>query len=219
MNDILEDIPVVIIGAGLSGLRCAELLEERGVRSVVLEARGRVGGRLLSHRGARDEAFDLGAAWVWPETQPRVTRLASRLGIELFPQHVEGDFLVERRQGEAPRRFAVDPAGPVSMRVEGGAARLAERLAQALPPGRVRLGCTVERLELESAGVTVAWRADERIERARARRVIVALPPRVAQGRLAFLPALDARVQRALRDAPTWMAAHAKALAVYAEPF
>ena len=92
MTDHLDDVHVVIIGAGLSGLRCAQLVQERGVPCIVLEARGRVGGRLLSHRGPSEEAFDLGAAWVWPETQPRVVRLATRLGLELFPQHVEGFF-------------------------------------------------------------------------------------------------------------------------------
>ena len=219
MTDHLDDVHVVIIGAGLSGLRCAQLVQERGVPCIVLEARGRVGGRLLSHRGPSEEAFDLGAAWVWPETQPRVVRLATRLGLELFPQHVEGFFQVERQRGEAPRRFELEQSGPVSMRIEGGTALLAERVARSLAPGTVRLGCAVERLELGPKGVTLEWRHDDRIERAHARRVVIALPPRVASRGITFHPTLDDGVRHALLDAPTWMAAHAKALALYAEPF
>jgi len=41
---------VVVIGAGLSGLNAALLLEEQGVDVQVLEGRQRVGGRVLSHR-------------------------------------------------------------------------------------------------------------------------------------------------------------------------
>jgi len=41
---------VIVIGAGLSGLNAALLLEEQGVDVQVLEGRQRVGGRVLSHR-------------------------------------------------------------------------------------------------------------------------------------------------------------------------
>ena len=42
---------VIVIGAGLSGLNAAFLLEELGAKTVVLEARERAGGRLFSHPG------------------------------------------------------------------------------------------------------------------------------------------------------------------------
>ena len=41
---------MIVIGAGLSGLNAALLLEEQGVDVQVLEGRQRVGGRVLSHR-------------------------------------------------------------------------------------------------------------------------------------------------------------------------
>ena len=44
------DADVIVIGAGLSGLYAAQLLEEQGARVAVLEGRDRVGGRLMSLR-------------------------------------------------------------------------------------------------------------------------------------------------------------------------
>jgi monoamine oxidase len=74
---------VVVIGAGVAGLRAAMLLQEKGLDVVVVEARDRVGGRTLSAdlHGAR---FDYGGQWVGP-TQTRLLALASQLGMNTFP--------------------------------------------------------------------------------------------------------------------------------------
>jgi phytoene dehydrogenase-like protein len=37
-----------IVGAGISGLRCAEILLEHGFQVTILEARDRIGGRVSS---------------------------------------------------------------------------------------------------------------------------------------------------------------------------
>jgi phytoene dehydrogenase-like protein len=37
-----------IIGAGLSGLRCADILLQNGARVTILEARDRIGGRVCT---------------------------------------------------------------------------------------------------------------------------------------------------------------------------
>lgn len=42
----INDVHVCIIGGGLAGLRCAEILIEQGVRATIIEARDRLGGRV-----------------------------------------------------------------------------------------------------------------------------------------------------------------------------
>lgn len=53
---------VVIIGAGISGLAAAEKLEENKVDYVILEARDRIGGRIVTSRNGL-APYDLGASW------------------------------------------------------------------------------------------------------------------------------------------------------------
>jgi monoamine oxidase len=56
--------PVLVIGAGISGLAAASTLKRRGFTNVrVIEARNRLGGRVLTDRSL-GTPFDLGAAWV-----------------------------------------------------------------------------------------------------------------------------------------------------------
>ena len=53
-----------IIGAGLSGLRCADILIQNGARVTILEARDRIGGRVL---------FPLHHMWRQLRSCPRCT--------------------------------------------------------------------------------------------------------------------------------------------------
>lgn len=47
----MSDVPHVgIIGAGLAGLRCADILIQNGIRVTILEARNRIGGRVSEYK-------------------------------------------------------------------------------------------------------------------------------------------------------------------------
>lgn len=75
---------VVIVGAGLSGLVCARRLVAAGLAPLVLEARPRVGGRLLSGTLA-GATVDLGGQWV-SAGQERLQALLRELGLATYPQ-------------------------------------------------------------------------------------------------------------------------------------
>ena len=77
---------VIIVGAGLSGLVSGLKLQEAGHEVVVLEARDRVGGRVLTVRdGFADGQYaDVGAMILY-EGQPNILELCDRYGLELTP--------------------------------------------------------------------------------------------------------------------------------------
>ena len=87
-NDTVAD--VLVVGAGLSGLYAARLVRRAGFTVKVLEARDRVGGRVLSQRLTGDSSVDLGAQWIGPG-QRRMHALANEYGLKMIATHTLGD--------------------------------------------------------------------------------------------------------------------------------
>ena len=209
---------VAIVGAGLCGLALARTLVARGLDVLVIEARERLGGRVQTrHCEATGQALDLGPTWFWLETEPRITALLGELGLASQPQADPDDALWLTDPNQAPER-RVEPGGvhAGARRIEGGAGQLVQALAASLPPGTVRLGVALQALRDRGAFIELLPATGHPV---RARQVVLALPPRLVQERLRFDPALPVAVQDALQAAPTWMAAQAKAVTTFAQPF
>jgi len=85
---------VAIVGAGLAGLVAARRLLAAGKKPLVVEARERVGGRLLNEEIGDGKVVEVGGQWIGP-TQERLAALAAELGVETFPTHDEGRHLIE----------------------------------------------------------------------------------------------------------------------------
>jgi monoamine oxidase len=114
---------VIVVGAGLSGLVCATRLRAVGRNVLVLEARDRVGGRLLTGTLA-GTTIDLGGQWM-SVGQPRIAALAAQLGVRTFPQRRDGQPL-----------FAIDDTNRIASAISRWrAAKQIERLAKH-PPER-----------------------------------------------------------------------------------
>lgn len=216
---------VVIVGAGLAGLYAAWRLQQAGFEDyALLEARERAGGRILSAHSRDDAAaasrVDLGATWFWPAHQNAFAELVRTLGLSAFEQHHAGDVLVERLPGRPAQRFAGSIGMAGSMRLAGGMAALVDALRARIDPARLHVGTTVRTIEALGDALQLET---ERTEGGagfwRAQQVLLALPPRLAATRLRFGPALPAGLLSEWRATPTWMAPHAKYVAVFESPF
>jgi monoamine oxidase len=82
-----SDYDVVVIGGGFAGITAARELRHAGLRTLVLEARNRLGGRTFTAR-VGEETFELGGTWVHT-TQPHVFAEVSRYGLELVETQPE----------------------------------------------------------------------------------------------------------------------------------
>ncbi|HQQ69386.1 MAG TPA: FAD-dependent oxidoreductase [Alicycliphilus sp.] len=216
---------IAIVGGGLAGLYAAHLLEQKGIQDyVLLEARDVWGGRIASISSGSGNSpldrFDLGPTWFWPDYQPQLDRLIDSLGLERFAQHEDGDMVVEHTPNAAPVRMRGYASAPPSMRLVGGMGALIDALRLGLAPGNLMPGQRVLRLRCD--GRHVELDAAEALERGttwRVEHVLLAVPPRLAVSTIDFSPSLPEPLMRAWQDTVTWMAPHAKYVAVYDEPF
>ncbi|MEV0597876.1 NAD(P)-binding protein [Streptomyces sp. NPDC050315] len=144
-EDHQDSYDVIVVGAGASGLAAAAALHAAGLDTVCLEARDRIGGRLLSAPASSPfpgGALDLGATWFW-SGEERVRALAARSGIEVFDQYLAGDTVLQDATGT--RRLPGNLIDVASRRFATGAQSLAAALAAALPTGALRLRPSGER--------------------------------------------------------------------------
>jgi NADPH-dependent 2,4-dienoyl-CoA reductase/sulfur reductase-like enzyme len=59
-NGVRRASRVVVVGAGISGLRAASVLKSHGIEVVVLEGRDRIGGRIFTSRKTGGAPRDIG---------------------------------------------------------------------------------------------------------------------------------------------------------------
>jgi monoamine oxidase len=217
--------PVIIVGAGLSGLRAASLLTKQGIECRVLEARDRIGGRILSTSVPNRPdlgKFDLGPTWFWPQSESHIVNLVKELNLETFVQYNEGDILLERFQIKPPERCLLQESSDEKwLRLTGGVQSLIDALAETIPSEIVELETRVKKIQLNEAGdITVeADLADGKRKKILADAVILALPPRLVANHIEFSPFLPPNLITDIGKKPTWMAEQAKVVAVYDRPF
>jgi len=70
---------VAIIGAGFSGLRCADVLHRSGAKVTVFEARNRIGGR-VNQVSSGGYLMDMGANWIHGTNGNAILKLAEQTG-------------------------------------------------------------------------------------------------------------------------------------------
>jgi monoamine oxidase len=107
---------VIVVGAGLAGLTAARDVAAAGRSVVVLEARDRVGGRVLGTQIDGGHVVESGGEFIGP-TQDRIAALASAMGVNTFPTYNEGNNLYYRNGLGLP--YGSGPFGAVPPDPEG----------------------------------------------------------------------------------------------------
>ena len=214
---------VIIAGAGVSGLYAATLLEKAGVDYLVLEARSRTGGRVLSGQilAGNDNGIhvDMGATWFWPAIQPEFAQLIHSLDIPLIHQGRPGDMLYERQLNVLPERYPAYETSPESYRLKGGMQAFTAALKKQIPAHKFMLNHRVIAISRHDQEVQVHVRSETGENPVLSgSHVFIAMPPSLAAG-INFTPTLPDGMLTNWRKTPTWMAPHAKYAALYRNDF
>src|SRR3954451_6928349 len=115
---------VIVVGAGLAGLTAARQILFKGKSVIVLEARKRVGGRMLNHSIGGGNVTELGAQFVGP-TQDHIIALSDKLGVGrydafdtglnlYYANGVKTPFSDQLPTGSAPAQVGVEAAAVVA---------------------------------------------------------------------------------------------------------
>ncbi|QDT11786.1 Putrescine oxidase [Planctomycetes bacterium K23_9] len=203
---------VTVIGAGLSGLAAAWQLHRLGVDVCLLEARDRVGGRVVGY-AVGDARFDCGPSWIW-NGQSYVAGLLDEFGLTTYQQVCEGDLLHQMADGSIRRDSVLKPMAD-ALRVEGGISAICDALRSELPEQCIHCNHVVQSLQSTSAGVSTHCSNGHSFFSSH---VALALPLRLA-AQIQFTPPFEANSVQKMKSTPTWMAGQAKVFAFYDRPF
>lgn len=206
---------IIIIGAGLSGLMIAYLLQKKGFEIMVLEANTRIGGRIETAIGSTGATMEMGATWFSKPHQNLIT-LLDELQIDSFKQHTQGISLFETMSFVPPQKFNISDSEEPSYRIAGGTAELVEKLVAAIGIQNIKTQTKItaikevdKHLEVIDSGGNIF----------KAAKVISTLPPNLLVQTLTFEPNLPNSIQQLARKTHTWMGESIKFAVEYARPF
>lgn len=211
---------LIIIGAGLSGLYLAWKLQLKGKKVLVLEARNRCGGRVLSKGLDSNDTVDLGPAWVWPQHQKRLSKLLKQLEIDLFKQFTKGDLLFENAQ-KVTQNYGSNSAHSKSYRIVGGAEKIINTLSTKVSNSNIELNTVVNSItELDDSDlISIQAKTGDKVVNYSANQVIFTIPPRLLSESIKFNPAVSEVLNKGWQHIATWMSSHCKIVFFYDKPF
>ncbi|WP_432222459.1 flavin monoamine oxidase family protein [Flavobacterium sp. TMP13] len=211
----MSETKITIIGAGLSGLMSAYLLQKKGYEVTILEADTRSGGRIETLTGATGATMEMGATW-FSKPHQNLIALLEEFNIPYFKQHTQGISLFETMSFVPPQKFEISDAEEPSYRIVGGTAKLIEKLVQEVGIQNIITNSKVTSIK-EMDGYLEITTADGITSKAS--KVISTLPPHLLVQTIGFEPQLPESIEKLAKKTHTWMGESIKFSVEYATPF
>ncbi|WP_430412257.1 flavin monoamine oxidase family protein [Kordia sp.] len=198
----------IIVGAGLSGLTTAYALHQQGETDIIiLEARDRIGGRILTKDG-----IDLGATW-FQDHHEHISSMLEHLNIEKFHQYSEGKSVLVYNSMAPAHYFENDPSYPAAYRIAGGTAAIIQELAK-FHQEKIYTNTSVSHIEEVEDEIVLTTNTGK----FKASKVILTIPPKTAS-LLTFTPELPASLMETMQQTHTWMSNAMKVGLTFKTPF
>lgn len=205
---------IVIIGGGVAGLLIAYRLHQEGVRSQILEARSRLGGRILTLRSKDEPPLEMGATWLGKKHH-HLLDLLDELEIDICEQYMGSKGYYEPMSVSPPQLVELPPNEEPSYRIAGGTDRIIQELADSLDQSHIQLDQAVKAIRKTDAGLQIQT-TDERFE---ADFAVSTLPPKLLADSVDFSPSLPDELTDIASQTHTWMAESIKVAITFEEPF
>lgn len=209
-----EQTNILIIGAGLTGLTLAYLLRNDARKVTLLEARDRIGGRILTHYPTHGAPQEMGATWLGKK-HLYLNELLKELGLGIFEQTLGKTAIYEPLSTSPPQLVTLPPNDDPSYRIQGGTSTLTQALAGFLQPNQVQLNQCVKQIRQTETGLEVTTQE----QTIAADYVISTLPPYLLKETVLFEPRLPEDLLNIATKTHTWMGESIKVSLSYAEPF
>ncbi|MEM6346112.1 MAG: NAD(P)/FAD-dependent oxidoreductase [Bacteroidota bacterium] len=205
---------LIIIGAGLSGLCLAYKLKKAGKEALILEARPRVGGRILTQYREGVAPIELGATWLGRKHQS-LTALLEELDLKVFAQELGGKAIYEPISTSPPQLVQLPPNEEPSFRIAGGSSQLIQALVERLGPEQIVLRQEVKKLISQADKIIVQTQSHQY----EAERVVSTLPPYLVSQTIETEPALARSLLDIAGQTHTWMGESIKVALTFERPF
>ncbi len=205
----------IIIGAGLTGLTLAYLLQKRGIEAVLLEANNRIGGRIHTWRTHQNApGVELGATWLGKKHK-NLMNLLEELNLEIEEQFLSDYAIYEPFSISPPQLVALPKNEDPSYRIKGGTELIINTLSKNIRTDQIITNARVLAVEVESDQIVVKTENQTYI----ASQVVCTLPPRLWQSQVQFSPALPSEFFSLAAKTHTWMGESIKIGLIYSKPF
>lgn len=205
---------ILIIGAGLTGLTLAYLLRNSAFKVKIVEARGRIGGRINTLYSDKLTALEMGATWLGKK-HTALVQLLETLNIGIYEQLMNDKAIYEADASNGAQLIPIPPNPDPSHRIEGGSTHLINTLAGYLKKEEIDLNQVVQSINKE--GTTFLVKSTDQTYQANI--VITTLPPFLLKHSIPINPPLPNDLLAVADQTHTWMGESIKVAIAYEKPF
>lgn len=205
---------IIIIGGGLCGLTSAYLLNKKGFKPIIFEARDRLGGRIFTLRNDGETPIEMGATWLGKKHQ-HLLELLDELNIDITEQYMGDKGYYEPMSISPPQLVNLPPNEEPSYCIQGGSDNLIYSLSHYLDENQILLNQSVTSIRKHDNKVEVETQNDVFTSDV----IISTLPPKLLIDSISLHPSLSDNLHQTAQQTHTWMAESIKVALTFQEPF
>jgi len=213
MKNSIHDI--LIIGAGLSGLTLAYLLRNKGLNVKIIEARGRIGGRIYTKEKKDTASIELGATW-FGKQHAHLLNLLKELDISFFVQQYGVNAIYEPFSTEPHQLVSLPQGGESTYRIAGGTNSILSCLLENLNNDIISFNETVTKIVYDENEIITL---ETNHNNFKAKKVVSTIPPNLLVNSISFSPELSENFRSIAKRTQTWMGESIKIGFTYTTPF